>query len=906
MSFTNLDDSFGLGSYLGGIVKSAGRIHRPAEAEPEPEEAGPETAAEEEEQKEKAVLRNPKWEAADVGFNEETDISVEAQLPEASAHKTKVAFELFAKVPGKLERISQAEGQIADGVAKAKIPVYIPQYKDADGNPLDKVEYYFTAKHADSDLLDDDTVTKLVDHMANLLIDCHIVSDVTFATDKSQVRIGQKEAMKAMVDRVGQWKQDHPDGKLAVFGHADAVGKDEDNKKLSEKRARAIHAFLVKDGSVWDSLAKEEKWKKKEDFDHQAFMDENNTLSLSDKDFDVIDGKPTAGCSEFNLVEQLKGASEKNRRVSVFLLKSNKNFPIQYPCKQGDIKPCQAQIGRKGDRRTPGFSCYFYDKLITEQPGACGAQGTVKFVAITEAEIKQYVNMEPEEGKPEIGKDRLIEVEVAAGLGDGDEVYWTITAGETNSARSEPKIGPKLLPDDAPAEFKERVAVIISTVEAGKSHIILDCGPCGGDEFTVEVGGSRDKADVKVKIISWRRLEYETIHPKATGGQRLTDYTYYQDDKGPGFSDGMVAFMDKALSPVFVEFKEVHKACFLKDDFPEEGKYNIVDAKVVRRDAGNRALISTMELLDLAVFSYKKNTANKRSVSISWCDYIVERADWRDTYTEITGPTYKAPNKMMLFEKVPDSGGGYSHGDYFLQGIRWKVTDYLDGTTWKPVTHPDDPGYAWKGGAIIDEEDEIKEHITYVDAWAVGINFPATKAHYPGKKIGRDGEYFKDKGHRLRLSVTMNGRGWTANFNGLALQGKIWMNSYAGRQKDPAGVGVVIAHELGHNMGQGYGGKDLSNRGRTNPIAGIPFPKYVTEGNIYVDHGHRGIHCANGIADKSRTDYSVPWDVSMAEHKCIMFGAMDMGSSTAFPYCEECTPRIRAEELTDIRKDWTA
>ena len=35
-----------------------------------------------------------------------------------------------------------------------------------------------------------------------------------------------------MVKRITAWKKDHPDGKLAVFGHADAVGKEDPNKNL--------------------------------------------------------------------------------------------------------------------------------------------------------------------------------------------------------------------------------------------------------------------------------------------------------------------------------------------------------------------------------------------------------------------------------------------------------------------------------------------------------------------------------------------------------------------------------------------------------------------------------------------------------------------------------------------------
>jgi outer membrane protein OmpA-like peptidoglycan-associated protein len=387
MAFNPFHDPYfaGRGASLSDIFarNRGGAVTRPRKAEPKPEEApagevdeGPEEAAPEGEAKDKVVLRNPKWEVEEVGFNEETEISVEAEVPEAQAHKTKVEFKLFAKTPNGPESISKAEGTLKAGKALGRIPVYIPQYKDEDGNLLAKVEYYFTAKHSLSDLLEDESVIKEVDRMADRLIESHVIEDLTFATGKSQVRADQAAALKALVDCIGAWKERHPDGKLAVFGHADAVGKEEPNKKLSERRARAVHAFLIKDAAGWDALAKEEKWDAPPEA--KAFMAEHNPLSLSAKDFDAIDGKPFAGCSEFNLVEDTPGASARNRRVAVFLLKSNKNFPIQYPCKQGDVGVCRKQKARKGERRTPGFGCCFYDGLVKENAGAGGSVGDGK------------------------------------------------------------------------------------------------------------------------------------------------------------------------------------------------------------------------------------------------------------------------------------------------------------------------------------------------------------------------------------------------------------------------------------------------------------------------------------------------------------------------------------------------
>src|SRR5690606_31920297 len=255
-------DPFKTGPHsLPDILKSArGGVRGPRKADPNPAETDPDPDVEplapedpaEEPPSEKVVLRNPKWEVETVGFNEETDISVEAVLPEAYAHKTRVEFELFAKTPNGPERISRCQGHIESGKAKGWIPVYIPNYRDEDGNLLQKVEYYFVAKHSESDPLDGSKAPKLVDEMAERLIKTHILPDLTFAFDKSFLHPGQADALKRMSAEIKTWRQENPEGKLAVFGHADAVGKEEYNKALSERRARSVLAFLLKDPKDWE------------------------------------------------------------------------------------------------------------------------------------------------------------------------------------------------------------------------------------------------------------------------------------------------------------------------------------------------------------------------------------------------------------------------------------------------------------------------------------------------------------------------------------------------------------------------------------------------------------------------------------------------------------------------------
>jgi OmpA family len=46
----------------------------------------------------------------------------------------------------------------------------------------------------------------------------------------------------------------NPGSPMAIFGHADASGDDEYNKRLSGRRARVVHAVLTRDVAAWEEL----------------------------------------------------------------------------------------------------------------------------------------------------------------------------------------------------------------------------------------------------------------------------------------------------------------------------------------------------------------------------------------------------------------------------------------------------------------------------------------------------------------------------------------------------------------------------------------------------------------------------------------------------------------------------
>ncbi len=62
------------------------------------------------------------------------------------------------------------------------------------------------------------------------------------------------EASKAGLDRLAEALNRHPRLRLEVGGHTDAVGKDEDNMALSERRAKAVYDYLILRGVSADRL----------------------------------------------------------------------------------------------------------------------------------------------------------------------------------------------------------------------------------------------------------------------------------------------------------------------------------------------------------------------------------------------------------------------------------------------------------------------------------------------------------------------------------------------------------------------------------------------------------------------------------------------------------------------------
>ncbi len=939
------------------------------EAKPEEDWDEAEPAAAPEKKAVEVLLQNPLWDVAEVGFNEEATLSVDCELPEEHKSRKRVEFVLFAKTPKGPEQIAKADGFTENGRATCKMPVYKPRYRGEDGEALKEVEYFFTAKHTLSEPVDSGAKpegVKSVDKMADPLIDTHVVAGVTFGFDSSFLHPDQIPKLKELCEKIAAWRKNYPDGKMALFGHTDAVGKETYNKGLSERRARSVYAFLMGDPSVWEELHKEESWSfactqalvKQAGYDPGAIdgadgpktqgavkdfqeaqglkadgiagpqtrealfiefmraVPKAQKLALTPKHFDKVDGQPHMGCSEFNRVEVTEDKSEANRRVTVVLVKSSQTFPVEYPCKRGNIGPCQGQVKKAGERRTKGFGCAFYDGLVVEKKGnnvKPPINRKVKFVGITDEQVKQYVNLPS--GKIGNGIERFLEVEIE-GAADGQPVFWTVSGNENNSKRTDPKTGIRASEPEALKPFKIEPPLNAPRVEMStkvknkKSSIILSCGVAGGDSFIVEAGVSKEKMDVKVTVVNWRKLEYEIIQPLSKGEHRLTDYTVFNADKTPGLSVKSKDYLKKVLGNCFVEFDQAHADVFGKKDIPLNGEHNIFDGKYLRKNPGKKIVVLSFDQTEEILRNKGKHQKNHRTASMVWCDYLADFIEWDELFSGIVEPA-DLLTERVIFERAIDNALGYPHGSYSISQIQWGATKWQDVSSgipiWKEISSPSDPGWEFKKGGILSNEAEIKDHIQFKDFRTVAIRFPDSKPNYPGKIIEKNiGGQFTDKGAIIGLTIRIRGIACEMDTNGAALNGDIWMNTFAGEAHD-VGMAAVIAHELAHNMGQAYADKSIDSvfgRPTAKQIPGVPFPKGVPEGDMYGGKGHQGTHCANGVKNKSAKSFHTT--VAALERTCIMFGASGMDDPSEYSFCTDCTSYIKAENISDIRKSWSS
>jgi uncharacterized protein (UPF0305 family) len=236
-------------------------------------------------------------------------------------------------------------------------------------------------------------------------IACWKMEDICFEFDRAFVKQNAKNAFKSLAEL----RKKHPLAPISIFGHADPVGKDQYNKKLSENRAMAVYSILIRDVAKWKKIFKDDAkyLGPKTQKSVIEYMDGLcGDLRLKESDFLGSGNCAFQGCSEFNPVlmfskkewedfEKAKDKNERNmenqpnRRVVAFLFLPKTNVdPKWWPCptaKEG-IKKCEKRFwsdwGKrrsyqkkrryyKDERRNETqdtFACRFYERIAHLSP----------------------------------------------------------------------------------------------------------------------------------------------------------------------------------------------------------------------------------------------------------------------------------------------------------------------------------------------------------------------------------------------------------------------------------------------------------------------------------------------------------------------------------------------------------
>jgi outer membrane protein OmpA-like peptidoglycan-associated protein len=239
-------------------------------------------------------------------------------------------------------------------------------------------------------------------------IACWRMDDLRFEFDSSLVLVDAADEFLqlAILRRV------HPGAPFCMFGHADPVGNDEYNKRLSGRRVRSVYAVLTRNISIWEDLyshpAGGDDWKKggalkvllgaigqdpETAEDYRSDPAKRATLFSTYMDLICRDesGKPYQvnkseflaqgadpdgkgdyqGCGEFNPVlicsreenaefdrqqdkTERDEANAPNRRVVVFLFRPGSRVdPKKWPCQPAKAGPenCHKRFWKDGDKR---------------------------------------------------------------------------------------------------------------------------------------------------------------------------------------------------------------------------------------------------------------------------------------------------------------------------------------------------------------------------------------------------------------------------------------------------------------------------------------------------------------------------------------------------------------------------
>jgi len=248
---------------------------------------------------------------------------------------------------------------------------------------------------------------------------CSAIPYLTFDSRQSFIAPNVQKSLKKLKEILDKYPK--AEVKAMLFGHTDLVRKDEENKKISERRAKSTYNFLLKKPDYWVKLYRDGKTDDNENWgaksiqiilnylNPKAKLDINNqydkrtrkeinkissigdTGDISDstlkdifqkymdkivKDIDLAENDfvplKHVGCAAFNPIIDIEQSEEENRRVTFFLF--NKDNIPNFPCSNTDLAPCKKQAAQYDNAKSKRdvfryhheFRCCYYDNLARD------------------------------------------------------------------------------------------------------------------------------------------------------------------------------------------------------------------------------------------------------------------------------------------------------------------------------------------------------------------------------------------------------------------------------------------------------------------------------------------------------------------------------------------------------------
>ncbi|MCP3139565.1 hypothetical protein [Pyxidicoccus xibeiensis] len=634
--------------------------------------------------------------------------------------------------------------------------------------------------------------------------------------------------------------------------------------------------------------------------------DENNQVVANEEiPFEVVWKKPPDGLTaDGGVLSQKTSAVDNKRQVALTQAKPVElRFAKPYVFKQWDTGTATVGSVRKARIQTT-FTAGFLGPLA-------------------DAKIQQVINR-ASGAKGRDGKGRVITF-VVGGKGDGARAPLNKIALEGADIFITCTFSRKSKRSDELPELKG-VQDLVSTdggkVQTGRvtvgadkeASFQVDLGIAGGETCKVEVGARKGTVTDTLDFETWREVEYELLQPTADGDDRLTDFTVLKSKTVLGLKDETLLATTTCLDDVFIKLVKRREEFVRKTDLSHGGAANVLDGAVFEKTAGTKVFVlSTGQQATLlnALMQHRDG----RTMSILLSDYLVIPRQWDQSFLAVEAPGEHAvmATRVALELTLDDSVGGVGAGVFCIQRLAWKATqcrtladDGDDGFPgfWEDITDAEDPGGVLRTGAEYTTEAAIRAHVELVHYQKLRFKAPTGDPSYLGVRLPVVDGCFRSGAREFQLSFQLQGV-CLQPARGSALRGDTGLSTVLGATHANA-LARALTHELGHNMGQAYGGKTLdATLGRTAPIPGIPFPKGVPDGDVYTEKSHQGLHCANGLTKKASLSYdAATYPEVELEHTCVMFGAGAANSAKVYTFCEGCKERILAENLSDIRLNW--